>query len=308
MMLRHVWPWLTGLGACVCGCAPPDPLAEALSTDRVIIVGTELLDPPPVRRTDVYRPANEADIDLARPERGRAVEFYLHLAAGRPEAVQIHIVDRSSKSKQSLRRLADLQSDAEPPFTDRDAVDALAADDGVFRRVGTVPAGHRFAVAIPLRVMPARAILEVYGSTAPDGTPLGGDRIELARSFYHIAVIGDSLMWGNGLHSREKFATLVAEEIERRTDRRVIRQVQAISAVGIVPIGDEIPCPLACNGEVQTASTSITNQVDLIEAPGQIDLCTEASISRASTVRESSLPKVRSSTARAFVTSRSASA
>jgi lysophospholipase L1-like esterase len=105
-----------------------------------------------------------------------------------------------------------------------------------------------------------------------DGTPLRAASLELVRDFFYMAVIGDSVAWGNGLDDRNKFSALVANTIEQETGKRVIRQVYAQSGAAIVPDDEDGLCEFNCFGEAPTVDTSITVQADLIEWPEVMDL------------------------------------
>ena len=60
-------------------------------------------------------------------------------------------------------------------------------------------------------------------------------------------------MWGNGLLERDKTSSIVAQEIEKSTGRKVIRTVYAMSGATLsrTPIDQE--CTFRCSGEVPTA-------------------------------------------------------
>jgi len=90
--------------------------------------------------------------------------------------------------------------------------------------------------------------------------------------FFYLAVLGDSIQWGNGLRESEKISSQVAGVIERETGRRVIRQRFAQTGAKIVPAEEDAVCEVGCNGEAPTVSTSITVQADLIERPDLIEL------------------------------------
>ena len=115
--------------------------------------------------------------------------------------------------------------------------------------------------------------LEVYVTEAEDGSVLGAARVGLAEGYYYMAAIGDSAMWGNGLRTHDKFSTLTADRVEEMLGQEVVLQVTALSGATIVPSEEDAGyCQGTCLGEVPYALTSITDQVDLIESPEQIEL------------------------------------
>jgi hypothetical protein len=131
---------------------------------------------------------------------------------------------------------------------------------------------HRVRLLIPEQQIGQSARIEFYASTASDGTPIAGDRIELVQDVFRLVAVGDSVMWGNGLLEPDKFSSLVADVIEQRLGIRVLRRVLAVSGAQIMPSPADGLCEFNCSGEVPKAYTSIMDQVDRIEDPESVEL------------------------------------
>jgi hypothetical protein len=71
-----------------------------------------------------------------------------------------------------------------------------------------------------------------------------------------IAVIGDSVGWGQGLANQHKFGELVRGWLARRTGRDVAMDVYAHSGAGLVG-----PCTPSQPGEVPSSSPSVACQL-----------------------------------------------
>ncbi|GMV96458.1 MAG: hypothetical protein AMXMBFR83_08240 [Phycisphaerae bacterium] len=247
------------------------------STGAVYVVRVEGLEPPPAAEPALYRVADTFPIDPLDVSAGRAAGFFVTLiAAGDP--VRMRLLPGGDSAPIPLQDVPSVvHEDARGPAWSlpSDARQLLAIGRGVFWTTDERPAGgleRRYAVVLPADWSAPSVKLEIYAAATPEGDPLGADHVELARDFFYLAAIGDSVVWGNGLREPDKFTALVAGEIQRRTRRRVIRRVHAISAARILPQPGDVICPVSCNGEVQTATTPILTQVDLIESPGRVDL------------------------------------
>lgn len=262
------------------GCGPADLLGAADDGGAVFILGVERLAAPAVAEPGVYRPEFTFPIDPNDPASVRAVGFFLDIAANAPERLQMRILGGPGTAPTSLRRIAPPGGEALlAPAGWRlpeEARNALLGGEGVFWLDGPPCGGpvrnQRVGVALPDTWTGPSLTLDAFIPASERGELFPGIQIELARDFFYMAVIGDSVMWGNGLREPDKFSRLVAAEIQRRTGRRVILQVHAISGVRVVPDPTDIICRVRCNGEVQTANTSITAQVDLLDAPGLLEL------------------------------------
>ena len=268
--------------AAAAGChTDPAPNQPDIPVSRVFIVGTELLAAPAVGREASYAPEFLGSIDPDDPNQGEVAGFYLRVVTGRPDALKMRLVDTRT---QTVTDLVDVPApDRPPPDEGLDLADLeptvrdlLLSGTAVFWRTDRPDEAKdnesRLAVLIPESLRSSLGRLEVFVSEVSTGAPLGADRILLARDFFYLAAIGDSAMWGNGLREEDKFTTLVANEIERETGKKVIRQVYAISGASIVPSDDDGVCRGNCTGEVPRAWTSITTQAELVEEPRSMDL------------------------------------
>ncbi len=264
------------------GCdSSPAPVLPAI--EPVYILSAERLTPPPVGLEKSYRPDYILDIRADGLAPSQSVGFILKVAATQPEMLKARLRDTSIGVKTDLVKIS-------PPDTsvpaDTDAQLAalaeassylLAAGQPVFSVVSDTlnndPAGgFRVAFLLPMDLLTATRTLECYVSSTPEGGSLAGDRINLVPDFFYLAVIGDSILWGNGLNHRDKFTTLAAERIEATTGKRVITQTWAITGARIVPSEEDGICGPYCFGEAPKARASITLQAELIEKPEMVDL------------------------------------
>jgi lysophospholipase L1-like esterase len=261
------------------GCDPAALLRSGEeSISSVFILNTEQLIPPAVFTNKIYKPG----FIFASDSGNRSAGFFLTVAASVPEDIQARLIDSQTKTKTSLLKVSTPAPsewagvDYEPRPFNQTVRDLVSAGTAVYWLTddSSVQSGleHRLAVIIPEILRGPFMQLEVYTYTAADGTPIGSDRIEIVDDFFYLAVIGDSVMWGNGLKEENKFTTLVAEAIEAETLNKVIKQVHAVSGAKIVPAEDDGICKFNCIGEVPKAVTSITVQADLIKEPQLIDL------------------------------------
>ncbi len=256
----------------------------------VFLLETELLEPPAIEAANVFKPTVLFDTPGENPPGDQSAGFFLTLAVGEAEPLQVRIVDLESGNQASLMSVAPPSGEAElalagnpNPFNARTR-EALAAGQGVFWPAdladgegnvdsdGYEPSlARRFAVLVPGRHLSAFSQLEMFTHTADDGTPLGAAPIELVQDFFYMVVIGDSVQWGNGLREEDKMSTLVGEVIEHETRRRVILQRYAHSGARIVPAEGDSICQANCTGEVPSVSTSITVQAEQIQHPELVD-------------------------------------
>ncbi|UCD28646.1 MAG: SGNH/GDSL hydrolase family protein [Planctomycetota bacterium] len=248
----------------------------------VFILSADKLIPPAVFKNKIYKPSFIFATDSANPQAGQSTGFFLTVAASRPENIQSRLINSETKIKTNLIKVSTPTPSEwsgvnnEPRPFNQTVRDLVSAGNAVYWLNNEVLPGsgfeHRMAVIIPEILRGPFMQLEVYTYTVADGTPIGSDRIEIVDDFFYMAVIGDSIMWGNGLKEEDKFTTLVAETIETEILTKVIKQVFAISGAKIVPAEGDGICTPNCIGEVPKAVTSITVQADLIKQPHLIDL------------------------------------
>jgi len=245
----------------------------------VVVVDTERLIPPAVSSTQAYVPEFMFDIDPADPAAGRGVGFFLRVATTSPGSLRARMVDARSGDFVDLMRVDPPDSgdaSAEPRPFSASTRGALAAGTGLFWPAGPAapPADleYRFAFVLPDAGWGPFARLHVFQSTTDTGAPLIGGSIELVRDFFYLAVVGDSVQWGNGLQAPDKIAARVADAIEMRTDRKVIQQMLAVAGAPIAPSEFDGVCEGACFPEVPTVRSSIISQADRIERPELVDL------------------------------------
>ncbi len=282
-MALNKWTALfVSVGGLTAGCIEsPDTLIDPLLSGSVVITDVHGLEAPAVDKPGVFRPTRQFMLPGTSNNHDAFIAFALHLITGDPDAVDMRLADATAQTSSTFQRAEPQSFDPESDSTDpsmlsSDIRDRLAVGVGVFWRDTATTlfseAESRWIVLIPMRLLGTSVNLDVYTLTTSDGSPLAGDGIELAQDFFYLAVIGDSVMWGNGLRERDKAWRDVAAVIQERTGRRVISQMHAISGTKIVPEEDDVVCRVSCHGEVQTANTSITVQVDLIESPESMDL------------------------------------
>jgi len=85
--------------------------------------------------------------------------------------------------------------------------------------------------------------------------PSGGDPLQML-------VIGDSIMWGQGLKDDEKFSSRVRCWLQQKTDREVKLHVEAHSGAVISGAASALPLFSSLNGEVNMTSPTINDQLD----------------------------------------------
>lgn len=77
-----------------------------------------------------------------------------------------------------------------------------------------------------------------------------------------MLVIGDSIMWGQGLRENEKFSSRVKCWLQPRINRPVQVQVEAHSGAVITPSTPAPPPFVSANGEVNLTTPTINDQLD----------------------------------------------
>ncbi|MCP4594216.1 MAG: hypothetical protein GY842_26095 [bacterium] len=268
------------------GCGAPQAGASSGSatSSKVYIVSTENLESAPLGPSDSWAPSRWISVGSEDTTSPRMAEFFLTVATDRPESLKIRLVPAQSDSPVRLRHVAPPTTpagtsslDSRSTGGDGPASDGSRLQDGGFwlaeGTAPTTPLYHRIGVQIAPSAMSANTWLEVYVSETSTGEPIHADRIKLTRGFFYMAVVGDSAMWGNGLREGDKFSTRVARRIEEETGQEVVRFTYAISGAEIVPKKtEEAICGEGCMGEVPSAVTSITRQVENMLHPEEMDL------------------------------------
>jgi len=102
-------------------------------------------------------------------------------------------------------------------------------------------------------------LLLLLTSTAAFGdckvNPAGGDPLQML-------VIGDSIMWGQGLRDEEKFSSRVKCWLQEKTEREVKVHIEAHSGAIISGAASAQPAFASINGEVNMTSPTINDQLD----------------------------------------------
>lgn len=269
------WGVLVGAVAilAVGGCPELQPGAHRLKP--VVLVRTAQLEPPAVSFSeDVFMPAYVFE----QPGVGSVAGFFVTVTTGDADALQARLT-LADGAKQPVARVvvgADAAGVAAlpQPFDDTSR-GILAQHQPLFWQdaAGSSDFQQRVAVLVPLELLSGgTARLELFTSTTVDGSPIGPAALELARGFFYMAIIGDSVQWGNGLEERDKLSTLTIATLEQELGVKVVWQRYALSGAAIVPTLLEGECGVGCFGEVPIVLTSITGQVDQIERPDLMDL------------------------------------
>ncbi|RJP42514.1 MAG: hypothetical protein C4547_00275 [Phycisphaerales bacterium] len=265
--------------AVLTGCVP---VADPPSGDRpVLITATRLLEPPAIGHQRVYRPVHQRPLEGDDPASARVVGFELALVVDPHAALFLQIVESESQSSTPLTRTA-LPSPADGLDLVRDLPRLDAADRAVLANGGGVywvlPGGSeegpltvRAAVVLSASLIGPSCRLDVY-TREVGGAAIHPAHLELVNNFFYLAVIGDSIQWGNGLREGDKISALVAREIEDRLGRRVITQRYAVAGARILPAEGDGICDYNCFSEVPRTLTSVLTQVDQIERPDLVDL------------------------------------
>ena len=260
---------------------PPKLPPRVSSLARVYVVRTEGLDAPRMGSEPVYSPQFRGNLDPAGRDAGEVVGFYTHLVASDVDRVQMRLVHEGTGTVTALERAAAadpgrLQPQMEPADLHHAVRERLLAGVGVFWPDPLDEAedgdGVRFGVLLPAGLL-RQARLDIFVDTGSgSGAPLFPAHLRLAPGYFYMAVIGDSMMWGNGLLEDDKFTTRVARTITEETGLHVVRQIRAISGARIVSRPEDGTCTGDCDGEVPKAFTSITVQAEEMESPETLDL------------------------------------
>jgi lysophospholipase L1-like esterase len=109
-----------------------------------------------------------------------------------------------------------------------------------------------FLGVLVLFLLPASAL----AAGCPDEDKLSGS------APLHLLVLGDSIMWGQGLREEEKFSSRVKCWLQEKTDREVKVHVEAHSGAVISGTSSGQPSFTAISGEVNQTSPTINQQLD----------------------------------------------
>ena len=259
------------------GCVPiADPPNVGIA-----VVDVEGAEPPEVGPPVAYKLRAKEAIGSFDPLLGHAAQVIVTVTTHTPESIRIHLLDTETGRRTPFQRLS---SNAEPSAR-RYATDNLEYESKVRSLLltghGIYWAGangsgeptnvHRLHIFIPTaRITP---FMQLELSSPPgDTNPTGAAAIELVQDFLYMAVIGDSVLWGNGLEEKDKMTTHVVTTLERETGRRVIVQRFAQNGATLIPTPEDEICTTDCNGEAPTTHTSIATQAALIERGELIEL------------------------------------
>ena len=266
---------LGGFGWAGCGVGPEVTAPSSPSTGRVYLLGTEQLAVPACGCEKSYRPT------FISPE-DETAGFFLTVAVRDAELLNLLLTNHDTGEVVSLAEVEPPATATERTLADRPQAfnaqvrEALEAQGAVFWAVPEPAAAEspavRVAVVATPRLLGSSTSLKLYTDRLPDGTILGAAQLELVRDFFYLAVLGDSVLWGNGLREQDKAWYLVARTLERETGKRVITQVYAHSGATITPNEWDTVCSANCTGEVPVVSTSIMLQAQQLEHPELLDL------------------------------------
>ena len=86
---------------------------------------------------------------------------------------------------------------------------------------------------------------------------------------YEMVVLGDSILWGQGLLEEQKTSTIVQYRIAEKLGRPVHKRVYAHSGATLIQSGNLLNLK---DGEVPSSFPHISLQVECVPDPGQVDL------------------------------------
>ena len=258
------------------GCTADTILPPAMRPSSVFIESVERLDTPVVGHSTAFLPAKW--IETNQPPATRLADFALTAATNQPARLMLRLAaSEAADAPINLVRV-------DPPAQDSDAGvrrliaanESTCAVSGCFWLPPDSPSSrslsHRVRVLVPDALLSDLPWLELFVSETAGGTPLAADRIQLTQSFFYLAALGDSIVWGNGLRDRQKFRNIVADTIEHETGRKVVPQVLAVSGAEIVGEQPFTICDVGCSGEAPTGVTPILVQAERVQQPELMDL------------------------------------
>ena len=269
------------------GCAPiedlpaPDQSLGTIELDRVILLDTERLESAAVGTQPAFKPGFIQDIDPQDPALGQAAGFFLTVAVASVERLKVRVTSDAASTTSDLVQASpptspwELSLAGEPRAFNANVRGQLASGAGIYWLAGSSEVDatleHRIAVLLPTELLGPFARISIFVQEL-NGTPVGVAEIELVSDFFYVAIIGDSILWGNGLRERDKMTALVADAIESELQQKVVLQRYAQSSARIAAIEGEHASRYNGFGEVPRNPRSIWAQVDLIERPDLVDL------------------------------------
>ena len=265
------------------------PVLPALTTSsdntadqgRLLLLDTEGLEPAYDGNQRTYKPGPAEAVDPDDPSAGQANGFFLRVATNQPDSLVLWINDEQRRASSPLVRVTgptyepEFKEAAKPRPFNQKVRDYLREGNGVYWVTRDAdldqPFANEVAILVPQDLLSPFSTLRVSAAVVHD-TPVHTVDIRLVNDFFYMAVVGDSVQWGNGLMEPDKMSTIVAEQIETALSRKVIVQRLAQNGAEIVPTQWDAVCPIGCYGEVPLVYSSITTQVRALDQPDRLDL------------------------------------
>ncbi len=259
----------------------PSVNSATVGTSPVSLVRTENVDTPAIGIATSFKPATLRSLTGGAEDEPTIPLLFLTFATRNPQALQLLGILNPALTSSSLIEIAVTNGDGlgdvpdDVAFRQR-AKTNLDAGVGIFWVANdhtiTSDRHRRVGVMLPPSWLDFGVTIEAYVSRDLSGQPMDAARVTITKDFFYLAIIGDSVQWGNGLREKDKMSALTTKAIERELGVKVIQQRYAHAGARIVPaIGDSV-CLLSCFGEAPTSSTSITLQAELIERPDLVQL------------------------------------
>ncbi|GJM26912.1 MAG: hypothetical protein DHS20C16_33270 [Phycisphaerae bacterium] len=279
--LAGICAW-AGLTACNTASDPKNDSGLRSAPVTVHLQPAAHLEAPLVGTDRAYQPT--CQFNLLSASRGATLGvslFDIDVTTTDFDRLKLQLIDSAAKQSTELVNLntpppiaANATCPGEPLSSE--ALSLLFDGQGVFwldtTNANSNELRRRATVAIPTAMLTESVYLESFVDETTTGDPRGGDQIELVQDFFYLTILGDSVMWGNGLLEDDKISSLVADAIESATGRKVIRTVYAMSGATLTRTPFDEECTFRCTGEVPTAFRSINLQIDTIEHPQRSDL------------------------------------
>jgi hypothetical protein len=255
------------------GCAPPGDAGDSLGGPLILLRVSGLDHPPGVSIGKLYQPTRFAPIDPLDPDGPPCFGFSVDVLSERPAAIEA-VLSAADELRTTTFQRADLDADDDGtprPKRDDDRT-ALRAGRPLYSTQALPNGETRIHFVTPRSLLTRVDRLRIFDQRASDGSPVGEVTLELARDLYYVAVVGDSVVWGNGLLEDNKFTTRVIREVERRFGVRVVMQRFAHTGASILPGRFVSECEYGCFGEVPIAYTPILRQLEQVQRPDLVEL------------------------------------